>query len=60
LTRPEGVWTFRQTAFSFEMPRDLTANVGASIEDRIDFFREEGDVYGGTSKIILPKNHSMD
>jgi hypothetical protein len=40
-----------------ELLRGITANVGFSGVDRIDFLWEEIGVYVGDCKVILMKNH---
>jgi hypothetical protein len=48
----------QEEAENFVEPlRGITANVGLSGVDRIDFSWEEIGVYGGDCKVILTKNH---
>jgi hypothetical protein len=41
------------------MPRGVTANVGFSGVDRVNFLREKADVYCWGREGVLTKNHSL-
>ncbi len=41
------------------MPRGVTANVGCSGVDRVNFLREKVYVYGWDREVVLTKDHSV-